>query len=223
MRSWAVLVACTMVGCVVYRQDDSGSSTWSSSTGAPREGQVEVSWRVGSAGCEAAGVETVEVELGETGWSFDCADEGATMSLPEGGHPLVLRGLDADGVARYEGDGGRVRVRAGRTQSVPTVLLSALPARVAATWFFENGHLCSQNGVDQVEVTLFDDGDAIERSESVPCEEGTLEFEELEAGGYALLLLGRDSEGEVLYSGESQLEAGRGDQLSVEIVLIPEG
>jgi hypothetical protein len=225
MRSWAMVMACAMASCVVHRQDDdwSSSSTWSSGTEAPRQGQVEVSWRVGSAGCEAAEVTTIEVALGDEVHAFPCGDEGAMVSAREGRHPLVLRGLDAGGVARYEGDGGRVEVQRGRVSSVPTVLLSALPATVAATWFFENGRLCSQNGVEQVEVTLFDDGDAIQLSETVPCEEGAIELEELEAGAYALLLLGRDGEGEVLYSGERPLDAGRGDQLSVEIVLVPEG
>jgi hypothetical protein len=225
MRSWTVWVACTMASCVVYRQGDdwSESSTWSSSTSGPREGEVEVSWQVGPSSCEEAAVETVEVELGGTVRTFPCTDEGATVTAPEGRHDLVLRGLDAEGIARYEGEGGRVRVHPGQTNSVPTVILSALPASIAATWFFENGHLCSQNGVDQIEVTLFDAGDAIEHSEMVPCEQGAIEFMELEAGRYALLLLGRDGEGNVHHAGTSQLEAGRGDHLSVEIMLTPEG
>lgn len=228
MRSWMLAVACAwMGGCIVYKDSNDSDwhsgSTWSSSTTpAPREGQVEVSWQVGAQGCEAAGVETIEVDLDGYTTAFACADEAATVSVRQGRYRLILRGLDADGVARYEGDGGQVRVHNNQVTAAPTVVLSALPVTIEASWFFDNGRLCSQNGVSEIEANLFDSEDVLKGTQSVPCDVGVLAFEEVEADAYALLLLGRDGGGAVRYSGEGQIDAERGDRLDLEIVLLPE-
>lgn len=229
MRSWAMLaVFGAVTGCVVYR-DEFGStdSTWSTDTTSSEpepesEGQVTVGWRVGSAGCEVAGVETVEVTLGDTTGLFPCADEGATFEAEAGRHPLVLRGLDASGVARYAGDGGTIRVRRGELTTAPTVVLSGLPAQIEAHWSFDNGLLCAANGVGDVEVDLFDGDDTLVASEVADCEAARVRLAEVEAGAYVLVVLGRDPDGIVVYAGEIPVDAGRGDDLDLALVLSPE-
>lgn len=229
MRSWALLVVFVAVtGCVVYR-DDFDDSSWSSSgssTTTPpppsAEGQVAVSWRVGSAGCEAAGVETVEVDLDGFVEAFPCADESATFDAPSGRHPLTIRGLDAAGVARYAGDGGPVKVRRGEVTTASTVVLSGLPAQIGATWYFENGRLCAANGVGDVEVDLFDIDDTLVATATVACDTASAHLEDVEAGQYVLVVLGRDGDGEVVYSGDTLVDAGRGDTVDLDVVLVSE-
>ena len=229
MRSWVMVVGlAAAAGCVVYpdRYDQTStdwSSDWTDGTSTPApEGELAVGWRVGSTGCEAGGVETVEVELGDVVEVFPCVDEGATFTASAGRHPLTVRGLDADGMARYAGDGGTVRIERGELTTAPTVVLSGLPAQIEAHWSFDNGLLCAANGVRDVEVDLFDTDDTLVASETVRCDAARVGLADVQAGAYVLVALGRDAEGAVVYSGESTVEAGRGDDLELELVLAPE-
>lgn len=222
MRGWTfgALLVSVANGCVIYKQADPtyyGSTI--SSPGEGREGDLEVSWQLGAGGCEAGGVELIEIDLGGFSNEFTCAEGSALITAPAGDYALSLRGLDADGIARYEGDGGRVTVRGGRTVAAPTVLLSALPVRIDASWYFDNGRLCSQNNVEQIELSLFDDQDSLQLSDTKRCDSGAYEIEEVEAGAYTLLLLGRAESGEVIYSGSSQFDGLRGDQITLDIPL----
>jgi hypothetical protein len=215
MRSWVVGVACaSAAGCVVYKGgDDTGT--------VPQLGQLDLTWQVGSLGCESAGVTSVEVDLGGTVIdSFACANEAASISVDAGTYTLTLRGLDVDGVARYSGDGGTVTVYGGQTSAAPTVLLSALPATINTTWYFENGRLCSANGVNEVELNLFDEDDTLQASMTSPCDAGELLLEDIEAGTYVLLLFGLDEAGVELYNGTAQIAVERGDDLAVDVMLV---
>ncbi|MEQ1567086.1 MAG: hypothetical protein ABMA64_15715 [Myxococcota bacterium] len=216
MRAWVGTVVLAMAtGCVVYKgSDDTGVFQ--------TDGEIQLTWQVGSTGCEGSEVDTVQVDLGGFVDSFACADGGATMSAPAGTYTLSLAGLDAGGVARYGGDGGTVTVVGGQTYAAPTVVLSALPATISATWRFDNGALCSSNGVQDVDANLFDADDTLQASMTVPCDSAMLTLEDVEAGDYVLLLLGRDVGGTVVYSGEGQVGVERGDMVTVDVVLAPE-
>jgi hypothetical protein len=227
-RPLTLVLLLAATGCVVVHDGwdsssstDSGSSTWEPPP--PAVGDVEVGWQLGSAGCEAGGVVDVEITLGTLVTTAPCADELAVVVAPAGWADLVLRGLDADGVARYEGSGGEVRVHAGELVTAPTVLLSALPASIQASWFFENGRLCASNGVVDVEASLFDANDVLRASEIDACEASELRLGEVQAGPYVLLVLGRDDVGEAVFRGEAVIEAGRGDRIAVDVMLQPEG
>lgn len=224
MRSWTAVLACIWTsGCVVYRDADSTwSSPGSSTPGASPTGEVEVSWQVGGSGCEAAGIESVEIDLGGLVSVVDCADESAIVTGQVGRAALSMRGIDANGIARYEGDGGMVDVKRKQVVVAPTVLLSALPASLDVSWYFENGRLCSQNGVDVIEASLFDSEDVLHASDTKPCDVGNIELEEVQAGSYVLLLLGRTADGEVIYSGGSSFDAQRGDSLTIDVPLAEE-
>jgi len=210
------LVLCTSVtGCVMYK--DHGTH------GAPgADGQVQVDWLVGSAGCEASEVTTVAVTIGPDTEEFPCDDGGATLTVPAGTYDVQLQGLDVDNIARYGGDGGVVVVDGDQTTTVPTVVLSSLPASIRVDWYFENAHLCSANGVSDVEVTLFDANDVVQGTSTAPCDDSTVTLTDIEAGGYAVLALGRDADGQEVYSGESQINLLRGDDAKIEITLAAE-
>lgn len=215
MRTWLLgTILASATGCVVYKGGDSSSQ-------AQGDGQVQVTWQVGSLGCDGAGVATVVVDLGSASEEFACADGQGTISASPGTYDLVLQGLDASGVARFSGDAGSVTVYAGQVSAVPTVVLSAMPATVDATWYFEDGHLCSANGVLDVEADLFDADQTIQATLTVPCDEGVATLEEVEAGSYTLILFGRDESGTVTYTGESQLSVERGDRIGVDVMLSP--
>ncbi|MEZ4239242.1 MAG: hypothetical protein R3F59_24430 [Myxococcota bacterium] len=211
-------------GCVVYRDDY--DSTWTSDTGAytapPPMGQIDVTWRLGSAGCEAAGVTTVAIDVDGAVTEAPCADEGALLDAASGKHRLTLRGLDVDGIARYEADVEKIVVDRGEVTTVPTVVLEAMPAGIRATWFFENGRLCAANGVATLQFDLFDDNDVIRASTEVPCDDSAADLGEIEAGSYVLTALGRDPQGAATFHGAEPVEAGRGDWLSVDVMLQPE-
>jgi predicted phosphodiesterase len=228
MRTWALL-AVLSTGCVVYADPNGGwsesssTSTWSGGGGGGgggREGQIEVSWQVGASGCEAAGVDQVQVDFdGDALGTFPCADGGAVVDAPVDEAKLEAFGIDGQGVTRYAGDAGRVRVRANEVATAPTIVLSALPASIKATWFFDNGHLCGANGIDTVEADLFDLDDTLQAQDELPCDQGQVRFDQVESGDYTVLLLARDRDGQGRYVGQAPITVLPGDALAVDVML----
>lgn len=206
MLAWIAVLS----GCVVVKEEPS--------TVEPGTGQVEVSWQVGPSGCEASGVTEVDVEIGGVGGTYDCLAERAVLTVPAGSHLLSLTGVDAEGHARYGGEAA-VTVIGGQKSAVPTVVLGALPASVTASWFFANGRLCSQNGVEQVEMTVFDD-DFIEDTSVAPCDSGELTIDGLRSGAFVISLVGRDASQQITFQGESQITLEKGDHSVLEIQLV---
>ncbi|MEZ4235496.1 MAG: hypothetical protein R3F59_04900 [Myxococcota bacterium] len=185
-------------------------------------GTVEVSWQVGPSGCDAAGVSSIEIDVDGITSSFACADLRGSMSVPAGRHDVAMYGLDADGVARYAGEALNVTVRSEQTVQVPTVILSALPAELYVSWYFDNGKLCSSaenNGVTDIEAILYQD-DFVESSVSASCDEGELLIEDVRPGTYTLSLIGRNDAQGITHQGEAVLEVEKGDQLSVDVELV---
>ncbi|MEQ1504427.1 MAG: hypothetical protein ABMB14_19455 [Myxococcota bacterium] len=213
MRSWIglVVVAGWTTGCVVVHDDPTNEATI---------GSVDVSWQVGPQGCEAAGVTDIAVDIGGVGGSFACDDEAASIDVPAGSYDLVLRGLDGQGIARYEGIETGIHVTGGQVTSVPTVVLSALPADVTVNWYFENGRLCSANEVDEVEATLFDLDDFATEPVTAPCDSSVLTIEDVQPGAYTLALLGRNAGGQLTWSGETEVTLDKGDSKTVEVQLV---
>jgi len=219
-------VAVASSGCVVYADGSEGSSSSSSTdwtqedVGPHAKGQIDATWQVGADGCEAAGVETVEiVHRGVSLGSFPCADGEAVVDAPPDRGVLELTGSDADGVVRYAGEVGRVRVYAGQTTTAPTVLLEPLPATVAVTWYFENGHLCSANGIQEVEIDLFDANDVVQHQGTTSCDDGRFSFDGVEPGTWSLLLLGRTGHGDAAWRASADLELQGGDSVREDLML----
>lgn len=181
------------------------------------DGSVTLSWQVGSSGCAMSGVDTVEVDIAGFAEQVPCTDGQLTLDVPPGDHSVLLLGLDAGGVARYQASGG-VTVREGEAVTMPTAVLGAIPATLDVSWYFENGRLCGGNGVSDVEIVVFDN-DFIVDSLATSCDDGIERLSDLLAGSYTITVLGRDGAGAVAFSGYSDLDVDKGDLAFVEVML----
>ncbi len=183
----------------------------------PLDGTVTVTWQVGTQGCEASGVTDVEVEIAGETRSAACMQGELSMNVPAGDHQVFVWGLDAGGIARYEGS-ANVSIFEGEAVTVPTVVLGGIPASIDITWYFENGRLCGGNGVQDVEIVVFDD-EFIVDSLVTECDDGIERIYDLQSGAYTVSVLGRDDAGTVQFSGTSMVEVDKGDLGFVEVML----
>ena len=198
-----------LVGCVVRTEEEPDV-----------DGSIEVGWEVGAAGCEAAGVETVTVTVDEQTSSFACADGVGSVDVAPGQYLVTLEGLDADGHPRYGGEGS-VSVGPGEVVTLPTVVLSALPASLTVTWYFENGRLCGSNGVEEVDLRVFED-DYLVDEVTAGCDDGAATIASLPAGTYDVGLYARDADGVVTFSATEVADLGKGDDVVLELQLVAE-
>ena len=205
----ALLLTAACVGGTVY---DPGPDD-------PGFGELDLSWQIGTSGCSAAGIVTVEVDLGDEAASFDCLSGGGTLTVPEGSYDIVMTGLDADGVARYGGSYLQAAVYESETTVVPTVLLGALPATMTVTWYFQNGRLCGSNDVAELDIVVYDD-DYILDVFTTECDDGIEQVGPVLSGSYTVQLIGRDGQGQAAFTGESDVDLERGDDTAVEIELV---
>lgn len=190
-------------------------------------GSLTVNWLVGTSGCGQLGVDTVAVLIeggelqGTNVRTFQCDQSSATISgLPPGIYNLTLRGADATGVDRFEGAYTNVEIRSGGTTSTPTVRLTALPANIEITWYFDNGRMCTHNGVDTIGITFFEDEYEV-LTATANCASGGMLIDEVPANSYIVDLVGRDSEGIIQFNGQEELIVDRGDNTELEVRLLP--
>jgi len=130
-------------------------------------GSVRVFWVVAGSTCSDAGVASVRIFVEDSeGTSVvsrpivqSCANglEGVVVrDVPAGSWTVRIEGLDVEARTFLEGTRGDVQVGSGRETKVsPAIQLSLISSRVRLVWKFENGDLCSTNGVDWVEVNVF--------------------------------------------------------------------
>ncbi|MEO0605549.1 MAG: hypothetical protein AAF211_29225, partial [Myxococcota bacterium] len=133
MGATTVALAVWFGGCVI---EDPGSGTDRGEPEPAGDGIVEISWLVGSGGCDLAGVSDVQIQIGTFDETIAC-DAGATrVQLPAGDYSLVVTGLDADAVARFEAREDLVSIFEDETTILPTLRLSALPSNLTLFWRF---------------------------------------------------------------------------------------
>ena len=190
-------------------------------------GNLAVSWLVGTSGCDQLGVETVAVliEGGELSGTnvrtFQCGETSATISgLPPGIYDLTLRGRDAAGVDRFQGIYRNAEVRSGGTTTVGTIRLTALPATIDVTWYFDNGRMCAHNDVDLIGITLFEDEYEVLTAQA-DCALGGMTIDEVPANSYIIDVVARDSDGIIQFNGQEEIEVDRGDIADLEVRLLP--
>ncbi len=203
---WLVMA---LTGCVV------GSSVVD---GTAPDGTLDLTWAVGSSGCDEAGVTGVVVTVGGVEGRFGCGEEAGTLEVPPGTYTLEARGLDVEGVDRYAGTTTVTVISEDTTAA--HVVLSALPGGLTVTWFFENGRLCAANGVTDIRTTLFDDQDYVVDEVDSACEEGLVSFEGLEAGAYAAVVVAHGGSGVPMFDGEIDATLEKGDRVEVEVELL---
>lgn len=197
--------------------------------GALPPGNMNIHWLVGSSGCEQAGVDTIAVFitgegiLGTDLRTFECEAETALLTgLPPGVYDLSLRGRDTQGVDRFAGAVTGVQVRSNGTTSVQTVRLSALPAELRVSWYFDNGRMCSYNQIRQVDIVLFEDEYEI-YSATADCTLGVVELEDIQADTYMVDVAAIDDGGRARFNGQEEVRVDRGDRADVEIRLMEIG
>ena len=190
-------------------------------------GNLRVNWLVGTSGCDQLGVETVAVliEGGELSGTnvrtFQCGETSATITaLPAGIYNLTLRGRDGAGVDRFEGTYRNAEVRSGGTTTVPTIRLTALPATIDVTWYFDNGRMCAHNDIDVIGITLFEDEYEVLTAQA-DCALGVITIDEVPANTYIVDVVARDFEGIIQFNGQEEVEVDRGDLADLEVRLLP--
>ncbi len=188
-------------------------------------GTLEVSWTLGPNSCEDAEIDRITIELDDaTVREASCEDGAAVIEdLEPGSRQLSLTGLDAEGVRRFAAVPETVTITADGTTQADDVLLSALPSRIDVSWYFSNGRLCSTNAVEDVELSVWQDG-FLEGSTDAPCDDGTASIAGLSSGTFVLELRALDARGELVTTSELEVELEKGDRRELDVALhIDEG
>lgn len=187
------------------------------------DGSLAVSWRVNPLGCEAAGVERVEVKLAnarnEYVEYFSCeAGKGVLSDIGPGSYDLTLQGLNKRREATFSITPRVLTISADKLRTTDVLPLSAKPAQVKLFWRFDNGLMCGANGVKQVEVALFDDAYFEHYRALLDCGEGVTTLDGIVAGNYLIEASAQADDGRT-YRGMLPLQLGRGSQIEAQVVL----
>lgn len=177
-------------------------------------GSASLSWQIGARTCDEVGVETIRIRAAEGGRmdAVEVACEQRRVDL-EGLRPGVYRfrldGLDAQGLPRYQAVSEAVEVRASGRVNVPSAVLSARHARLILRWTF-GGPLCSQAGVRDVHVHVFDRFGFEEVHEQIACDAGEIEID-VRPGAWDVLLHGVTPEGAIGHTSHVPVELRPGE------------
>jgi hypothetical protein len=187
------------------------------------EGSFELEWQVSPRGCAAADVRVVQVTLTnahrEYVEQYDCDTHRASISGVEPAkYDLELSGLDPSGHTTFASDPRLVTIKADRVNVVDEVRLTAKPSNLRVNWTFANSRVCGANGVDRVEVALFDSAYYEVARRTFGCDRGSGVFEDLRAGAYTVEAVA-ESQDEDVYHGLSETSLKRGGEGHVEVVL----
>ncbi len=196
------------VGCAPTAPDDAET------------GAVELSWTVGPDGCEQAGIVEVSVVMDNALMgSAACATESLRLERIEPGlRAMEVYGLDVDGVERYAADPVDVVVDAKGTTEVGEQVLTALPARLDVSWYFDNARLCSSNEVVDVEISVWDDG-YLAAEGVASCDDGAATLKGLPSGAYLAEVSALDDDGVALFGGVAEVVVDKGDVHEIEVRL----
>ena len=186
------------------------------------QGTLEVNWAVAPLGCEELGVSEVQVTLSNTSREvladFPCVDRrGELAGLPPGTYSLRLEGLDERGQALFGAPERDVFLRPDEVTRAAIVDLVALPAALQVSWYFENQRVCGANGVDAVEIAVFDQGFYEVARGRYDCDLGAVPVDGLRAGEVWVQARGVGSDQS--FEGLAAAALKQGGEASVDIVL----
>ena len=184
------------------------------------QGELALQWEVAPIGCEASGVQKVGVVLKNDrrtyGERFSCDQYEAIIDAIEpGGYELIVKGHEEDGAMTFAGEVPEVMIRPDLRATVGLVDLVALKGAVLVNWSFEDQLFCRGHGVQEVELTVFDDAYHEVHRSWHDCYSGAARVDQLRSGHYFFRI--RAYEDERIYEGLSQAELGRGDEVDVKI------
>jgi hypothetical protein len=211
-------LAALYLGGAAAQCDDSGKEE--------PPGAARVQWRVSPLGCEHGEVEQVRLWIsGPTpqpaeGVFAPCAAQEAQIEgLEMGRYAVMVEGLDASGDVTFQSGVEGFSVSPQTVTVTPTARLSARPAALAVSWFFDNGRLCASNEVTQVVLTVYDDNAFAVQERRDPCELGQSALEALPAGDFYLEALGLDVAGVARFRDLEALTLKRGQEATAEVSL----
>lgn len=187
------------------------------------DGLVSLQWEVSPKGCKESGVEEIEVSLENSHFDyrerFVCDAGRATLAgVYPGNYRLYVQGADKRGHVTFEAAARSVTVRGERTEAVGMVRLTAKPASVEVGWLFANGRVCGANGVERVDVHVYDDMGYEVKSAQFACNEGSGVVRDLAAGGY-LIEASAQVGGKLAFQGQSEVKLDRGEEGQVDVVM----
>ncbi len=187
------------------------------------KGSLEVAWEVAPMGCEAGDVHHVNAVLQNERRSYDrrvgCNTSSMVFTNVEpGNYKLDLTGLDQGGHPTFERQLEDILIRPEERNDLGLVDLTARMSTAQVEWYFENQRVCGTNGVEEVELTVFDDAYYEVFRGSADCDAGVIDVEGLRAGQY--LFRGRAFAGKTRFEGVSEHELKRGGEAQVEVSLI---
>jgi len=188
-------------------------------------GDVGVSWQVSPRGCSDAGVQTVRVELdGVESYSeaYDCASgEAVVHDVEPGIYTVSFDGIDEGGDAIFAARSQHVVVNGDELTEADFARLTAKPGTIGVAWLFDNGRVCGANGVDAVEVAVFDKLDYEVARHRFSCDAGEGTLQSITAGTYVVEAVGL-SDGHRSHRGLTNVSVERGASVDVDVVLSAE-
>lgn len=189
-------------------------------------GVLSLGWRVSPLGCSESGVTTIELRLDGPEAITDiytCDDQRAVIDpIEPGAYNLTLTGRDSNGKAIFESaPDTAVGISPGKVTEVEPLRLTARTGTLYLSWYFENGRLCSHNGVDKVTIGLYDlDAFAIGET-SATCSDAEAVIEGVKSGEYLIEAIGSGPDGAGVFRAVQPITVDRGDERSTELVLAP--
>lgn len=187
------------------------------------EGSLELGWEVSPHGCEEAGVDEIEARLEHAQRTyeerFSCADgEGRIDDIEPAKYDLHLVGFDSDDKKTFVSKTERVTVNAEQIREAPALRLTAKPVDLEVAWSFENSRVCGANGVDEVEVAVYDPAYYELARREFGCNAGSGTVHDLIAGEYIVEIVAEGEEDQV-FQGFADTRVKRGERGNVEVVL----
>jgi len=237
-KSYALLLLC--LGCVLSLTACFGQETTNETN------DLKVYWQVMGGTCSIAEIPNVQVDLLDAdGILYDttltlCSNgESLFRSVPVGVYKVRVIGLDLESKPTYESATQEVTVDAGDdvVELLPPLELSIRRASLEVSWGFSTGKLCQFEGVDQVEISVWDQLELqVLETQTVDCnfdpsEQETLPdgstpsgllFSELVPRSVRIEAFGLDDKGlRVFSAAEGPMDLEPGDSHEVELTLYP--
>lgn len=150
-------------------------------------GSLLVNWTI-PIGCQSTNIVRVEARVSTQGAAPNVVDIESMpcsantpfefVTLPAGRFAVTVEGFDSQGVGTFLGEVADIKVPAASQKVTEPVVLTQKPSAIDATWVFENGKLCTANGVSTVRLAIFDDASvqhlSVELTQPFPCDPGGL-------------------------------------------------
>lgn len=194
-------------------------------------GDLQVAWTIGlddptTMECTDKGIALITVSLTSSQHDEErevaCDDGSVTFqNIPKVTYSVSVVGEDDTGCPIYSGETSGARPSEEAEPEVASVTLQHLEpsGTLQIGWVFEDGGLCGANDVDEVDITvLANDVEIV--NESVPCNDGIMELNPVEAGSIDVRLEAQSGETTLCYV-QTNMTLDPCATLDVDAVLAP--